>query len=62
MITSGRMHGLKVLMLRDSETHGSNCSSLGYKSIGDSVPEVIITLPNLLNSGAMANAESRHDN
>mmetsp|Transcript_27410 Transcript_27410/g.65174 ORF Transcript_27410/g.65174 Transcript_27410/m.65174 type:complete len:292 (-) Transcript_27410:1086-1961(-) len=56
----GRMHGLNVLIEKLSDTHGSNCSSLGYRSIGLNVPDVIITDPNLLNRGAMARDESRH--
>ena len=58
-ITNGRMHGRKVDMLSDSDTHGWNCNSFGYKSIGDKVPEVITTLPNRLKRGAMAREESR---
>jgi hypothetical protein len=49
-------------MLKDSETHGSNCNNLGYKSIGESVPEVIMTLPNRLNKGAIASKESKQAN
>jgi hypothetical protein len=55
------MHGRNVDMLSASETQGSNCSSLGYKSMGDNVPEVITTLLNRLKTGAMASELSRQD-
>mmetsp|Transcript_17482 Transcript_17482/g.24301 ORF Transcript_17482/g.24301 Transcript_17482/m.24301 type:complete len:108 (-) Transcript_17482:430-753(-) len=62
VMTIGRIQGLNVDIFNDSETQGWNCSSFGYKSIGDSVPEVITTLPNLLKTGAIANEESKHAN
>ena len=59
-MTNGRMQGRNVDMARDSDMHGSNCNNFGYRSIGDSVPDVMTTLPNRLNNGAMANDESKH--
>mmetsp|Transcript_28074 Transcript_28074/g.32742 ORF Transcript_28074/g.32742 Transcript_28074/m.32742 type:complete len:118 (+) Transcript_28074:1227-1580(+) len=56
------MHGRNVDIFNDSDTRGSNCNNLGYKSIGDNVPDVIMTLPNLLNKGAMAREESKQAN
>mmetsp|Transcript_16515 Transcript_16515/g.24092 ORF Transcript_16515/g.24092 Transcript_16515/m.24092 type:complete len:246 (-) Transcript_16515:340-1077(-) len=60
VMTSGRMHGRNVNIFKDSDTLGSNCSSLGYRSMGDKVPDVMMTLPKRLKSGAMARDESKH--
>ena len=54
------MHGRNVDMLKLADMHGENCRSLGYRSMGESVPDVIITLPKRLKSGAIARDESRH--
>ena len=61
-MTNGWIHGRNVDILNDAEIHGSNCNNFGYKSMGDNVPDVITTLPNRLNRGAIANDESRHAN
>jgi hypothetical protein len=46
-------------MFNDSDTRGSNCNSFGYKSIGERVPDVMMTLPNRLNNGAIAKEASK---
>jgi len=55
------MQGRNVDMFKLSAMQGSKFSSLGYKSIGERVPDVMITLLNRLKIGAMASEESRHE-
>jgi len=56
------MQGRKVLIFNDSEILGVNPKSFGYRSIGDNVPDVMITLEKRLNKGDIARDESRHAN
>lgn len=58
-MTKGRKQFLVSVMAYDSMTVAWKPSILGYMSIGEIVPEVMTTLLNLSNTGAMAREASR---
>ena len=60
VITIGHRHS-RVSVMSSAALHtGLKPSNCGYRLIGDSVPEVMNTLLNLSNTGAMAYEASRH--
>mmetsp|Transcript_1940 Transcript_1940/g.6338 ORF Transcript_1940/g.6338 Transcript_1940/m.6338 type:complete len:218 (+) Transcript_1940:867-1520(+) len=61
VITIGHRQSRVSVIGSDMHATGLKDRSLGYKSIGDSVPEVMNTLSKRSKTGAMASDASRHD-
>lgn len=55
----GKMQGLARVIVKEVATTGWKSSIFGYISKGDSVPDVITTVWNRLNTGLMAIEESK---